>query len=444
MKLRMHITSCLFLSLLAINLDAQVSFIRAKIDSLTVEVSQERLREDIDGLVSFHTRHTFSDTLSPSRGIGAARRWLYHQFQLINAANNNRMNVYFDWFDQAIPRRWRPAAGADTLRLANVIAVIPGRTERTLIITGHYDSRTERGDDITSAAPGADDDGSGTAALLELARILAKERLENTVILAAVTGEEEGLFGSTYMAGKAVRLKLPIEGVIANDMIGNTHGGQGWSDNTVLRCFSPDPVDSPSRLWALYLGDIAAAYYPRLHVKQIFRLDRFGRGGDHSPFIKEGFAGVRFTEPWENYQIQHSPSDVPDTMSFEYLNRTTALNLALAWYWSMSPPSPLVTSIHRDDDYRTCLEFRWEGDPDDLAGFRILMRPTDRGYWDESILIEKPARVNSRFWGSVFHVSLENRDQDYCIFAVAAVDKNGFESIPAVYDRERLRSLSRR
>ena len=229
------------------------------------------------------------------------------------------MKVYYDYFYQKLSTRLKRSVGVDSVKMANVVAVIPGtRSDRILHINGHYDSRNESGMDTEGFAPGANDDGSGTVALLELARVLSKEMFYNTIMLAAVTGEEQGLFGSSHMAKTAITSGMNIEGVIANDMIGNIYGGDGKSDNTILRCFSPDPVDSPSRNLAFYFHQISEDYFPQLKLKMIFRLDRFGRGGDHSPFIRQDYAGVRFTEPYENYEIQHSTNDTPDKMSFEY------------------------------------------------------------------------------------------------------------------------------
>lgn len=423
---------------------AQNQSIDIQLQNVMSQISHDRLKRGIETLAGFQNRNTFSDTVSEKRGIGASRRWLYNEFQKINKETGGRMKVYMDFFNQPLSRRYKEVIGKDEIRIANVIAIIPGtNSERILHINGHYDSRTYSGTDITSDAAGANDDGSGTIALLELARVLAQNPIKNTVMLAAVVGEEQGLWGSSHIAETAKTEGWRLEGVIANDMIGNILGGNGITDNTVLRCFSPDPVDSPSRNWALYIHQIAERYVPQLRLKMIFRLDRFGRGGDHSPFIRQGFAGVRFTEPWENYEIQHSPFDTPDKMSFEYFTRTTQLNAAVAAYWAQSPAPPEIVRISRDSLYQTIITFRMDDDIQDLKGFRIMMRETDQGYWTESKFIAVPDEDIHQDWGKVFRTVLKNRDQDYYIFGLASVNREGYESIAKTYDRQRIRQKLR-
>lgn len=423
---------------------AQQPRIFDKIQSLTSQVSTDRLKADIDKLVSFHNRNTFSDTVSNTKGVGAARRWLYNEFQKINQETGGNMKVYYDYFYHKLSARYRNSIGLDSIKLANVVAILPGTSsERILHFNGHYDSRTRSGTDIESFAPGANDDGSGTVALLEMARILGKEKFKNTIMLAAVVGEEQGLIGSTNIAKTAKNKKWNLEGVIANDMISNIKGGNGKSDNTYLRCFSPDPVESPSRNLALYLKMISDEYVPALDLKMIFRLDRFGRGGDHSPFVREGFAGVRFTEPYENYLQQHSPDDTQENMSFEYFTRATQLNVGIATYWANSPASPMLISIGRDKNLNTRLNFSCDEPVENLQGFKVYMRETDSGYWSESQLFPVPEKEKSRRFGESYQIILINRDQDYYIFGIASVNKEGYESIATTYDREKMRALMR-
>lgn len=422
---------------------------RTNIDSAAAEiisaVSADRLQQDIVTLTEFQNRNTFSDTLSDKRGIGAARRWLYDSFSEISRLGNGRMRVYMDWFRQPVPERYREAAGSDTLRMANVIAILPGMNSgRTLIVTAHYDSRNEGATDVRGSAPGADDDGSGVAALLELARVFAGKELDNTIILAAVCGEEQGLYGSTHMAADAVENGVPLEGVITNDMIGNIKGGNGSMDNTRLRCFSPDPSDSPSRHLARYINRIVTRYVPQLRLTMVFRLDRFGRGGDHAPFVRNGFAGVRFTEPWENYHTQHSPLDTPERMDFSYLQKTVSLNAVAVWYWAMSPAPPLVLGVSRTDDYRTEISLACGDHAGDCSGFIVRIRSTDSPWWQECRDVPAPALSNNDRWGDYYRITLEGRDIDYCIFGVAFRNEDGFESITATYDRNLVRKAMKK
>jgi len=443
MKLKTTFLS-LFLFLVSSVILSQEYSIYKKIESLTSQVSTEHLKASIEKLVSFHNRNAFSDTSSDIKGIGAARRWLYSEFNKINEETGSRMKVYYDNFYPDLPKRYTKIVGENPIRMVNVIAVIPGTSsDRTLIINGHYDSRTYSGMDTQSYAPGANDDGSGTIALLEIARILAKEKFRNTIILAAFTAEEIGLYGSSHMAEEAKNKNMNIEGVIANDMIGNIEGGDGTIDNTFLRCFSPGPSNSSSRNLALYFKRISEKYYPFLDLKMIFRLDRFGRGGDHSPFIRRGFAGVRFTEPYENYEIQHSPYDTPDRMSFEYFTRTTQLNIALAAYWAESPSPPMLISVSRDSLYRTIIQFICDEKEENLKGFSIYNRQTDNGYWEESKFFPLPEKVENRFFGKVYQVIIENKDIDYYEFGVASVNKKGYQSIATTFDYQEVRGKIR-
>lgn len=432
-------------SLLAAPAVAQEYSIDQKIKSIVDDVSTERLKKDIQKLASFHTRHALSERESEKKGIGAAQRWFYSEFQKINDATGGKMKIYYDRFTPQLRERYQKMIEGETVEMANVVAVIPGeKSERTLIINGHYDSRTKSITNNTGFAPGANDDGTGTAALLELARILGDKELDNTIILAAFTAEEIGLIGSSHMAEQAKKNDMNLEGVIANDMIGNIIGGNGNIINTQLRCFSPGPTDSPSRNFALYVNKISDEYFPPLELKMIFRLDRFGRGGDHSSFIREGFAGIRFTEPYENYRNQHSPYDTPENMNFDYFTKTTRLNAAIAYYWANSPAPPMLVSISRDEEYRTVLKFICNQPEENLRGFKIYMRKTDEGYWRESRFFPEPQTSEHRIFGQVYEVKLRDRDQDYYTFAAASVNKEGYESIATTFDYQKVREAAKK
>lgn len=428
-------------------LNSYAQTIKKQLNSVAEQISQKNLKSYIEKLVSFHNRNTFSDTASSDRGVGAARKWLFEELQKINQETGGRMRIEFDYFFHKLSSRQKRAleTDLDSVKLANVLAFIPGtKSSKMLVICGHYDSRAQSGYDVDSFAPGANDDGSGTVALLELARVLAPLKLPNTILLAAVVGEEQGLLGSRHLAERAKAENWQIEGVIANDMIGNIIGGNGKTDDTILRCFSPDPPESPSRNLALYFKKINDKFFPKLKLKLIFRLDRFGRGGDHSPFIREGFAGVRFTEPYENYEHQHSQLDTPENMSFEYFKKTTQLNAVLAAYWANSPGAPTIVSIRRDSIYQTVISLICNENKSELKGFTIFKRETDRGYWQEEKFFELPEPQSSRRFGEVFRLVMPDRDMDYYIFGAAAVNKAGYESIIATYDREKLRQFFQR
>jgi RNA polymerase sigma factor (sigma-70 family) len=297
----------------------------ARLYAIADSASPARMEATIRALVAFGTRHTASDTVSATRGIGAARRWIFAEFEKISRECGGCLQVMYNKRVQGGPG----TRLATPVEVVNVVAIQRGRSraDRYLAITGHYDSRASGGNDATIEAPGANDDGSGTAAVLEAARILSKQRFDKTIVYGTLAGEEQGLYGGQILAGHAKAEGWALEAVLNNDIVGNSRGIDGSTNSEIVRVFSePVPVtetdderrarrttggevDGPSRQLARYVARIAELYTPHLSVKLIYRLDRFGRGGDHRAFNDSGYAAVRFTEANENWNRQHFIED---------------------------------------------------------------------------------------------------------------------------------------
>lgn len=330
------------------------------------DVSSDSLRSYVETLVGFFTRHTNSDTVSEDRGIGAARRWLYRKFLEIRGASGDRLEVFYDDFSATI----LGAFGQHR----NVIARLPGTVtpEIQIIVSGHYDSRTVDRGDASGFAPGANDDGSGTAAVIELARILSSHEFPSTLIFAAFTGEEEGLYGSGHYARAANQRGDEIIAMVTNDMIGNIVGGSGNVDSSRVRCFSDDPMESPHRHLARFIELQGEAYVPDLDVDMILARDRPGRGGDHLAFNEQGFTAVRLTEPEDNLNHQHNENDVIEFMSFPYFRKVVQINAAFLASLASAPPTPSGFSVEErlPDDFT----LRWNGVGDGVDYLVALRR----------------------------------------------------------------------
>ncbi len=345
--------------------------------------------------------------------------------------------------------------GGGVVNVVDVIAVQRGTTHpnRYVVMTGDIDSRVSNGSDSTSDSPGANDNASGIAGVLEAARVLTKYRFAGSIVYAGLSGEEQGLWGGRHMARTAKAQGWEIAAVLNNDMIGNFEGINGVVDNTTFRVFSePVPatataqdwardrvyggeVDGPSRQIARYVSRLTETYFTNLDAKMIYRLDRFGRGGHHRPFNDEGFPGVRLMETWEHYDRQHQDlrtengrayGDVVEKVNFPYAARLTAVNAvtlaALAW----APPAPTDVRIGGAVSASTTLAWQAVEDPN-LAGYKLYWRDTDAPQW-----------THSRFVGPVTRFTLENVIIDNYLFGVAAVGKNGTES-PVVFAGEQMR-----
>jgi hypothetical protein len=408
--------------------------------------SAARVEADIRTLAEFGTRNTMSDTLSDTRGIGAARRWIKAEFDAISEACGGCLEVSY----QANLVR-----GSGDMRInrdtwvVNVVAILRGTVEpdRYVIMSGDIDSRASSGGDFEVDAPGANDNASGMAGVIEAARILTEQRpFAASIVFAGLSGEEQGLWGGRHMAEVAREEGWDITGVLNNDMIGNIAGIDGVIDNTVFRVFSqPTPlpdyqsnrwnyrvfggeVDGPSRQLARYVDRITETYFTNLDAKMVYRLDRFGRGGHHRPFNDLGFAGVRIMESHEHYDRQHQNirvedgrayGDVIDGVDFDFAARMTAVNAAVLGALAWAPPAP--SNVMIGGAVRPSTTLAWDPvEHPDLLGYRVYWRDTTAPQWE-----------NSRFVGNVDRFTLENLVIDNYLFGVAAVSRTGTESVVA-------------
>lgn len=408
-------------------------------------VSAERIEKDIRTLANFGTRNTFSDTVSATRGIGAARRWIKSEFDKISKDCKNCLTVSYqkDYVTtndgERIPK--------DTW-IVNVVAIQKGTKypNRYIIMTGDIDSRNSDTMDFNTDAPGANDNATGMAGTIEAARVLSKYQFESSIIYLGLAGEEQGLFGGKGFAEFAKKNNWEIIGVFNNDMIGNIEGVDGVIDNRTFRIFSePKPpteterernmrrfyggeVDGISRQLARYVHKQTQTYMPEMNPMLVYRLDRFGRGGHHRPFNDLGYAGIRIMEAHENYTRQHQNirtenginyGDVIEGVNFEYAKKLTAVNAinlaSLAW----APPAPTNVLIGGIVEPNTKL--RWTKTEDSsIIGYKIYWRLTTSPQWEFS-----------RFVGNVDNFELEGIVIDNFYFGVAAVHKNGHESVVA-------------
>lgn len=406
--------------------------------------SADRIGDDIQTLVDFGTRNTLSDTVSTTRGIGAARRWIKAELDKISEACGGCLHVYYQ-------RNLVTAEGnrriPEDVYVVNVIAELRGTRYpgRYVIMAGDIDSRASGSTDATTDAPGANDNASGVAGVLEAARVLSKYEFSSTVVFAALSGEEQGLFGGQHMAKEAKENGWDIMGILNNDMIGNIEGIDGVIDNTTFRVFSQanpvgendrdriwkrfygGEVDGPSRQLARYVDRITDAYFTNLDAIMIYRLDRFGRGGHHRPFNDEGFPGVRIMETHENYNRQHQDireedgiqyGDIIDKVDFNYAARLTAVNAVTMASMAWAPPPPENVMI--GGAVRPSTRLRWDAVQDpELAGYKVYWRETTAAQWKYARFV--PAGTTD--------YTLKNIVIDNYLFGVASVNKNGDESV---------------
>ncbi len=407
-------------------------------------VSAERIENDITTLANFGTRHTLSDTVSQTRGIGAARRWIKSEFDKISSACSDCLEVFYqkDLVEKGTNQRI-----VKDVWVVNVVAIKRGTKypNRFIIMSGDIDSRVSDPNNFTSESPGANDNATGMAGTIEAARVLSKYDFESSIIFVGLSGEEQGLFGGKGLAAHAKEKGWDIVGILNNDMIGNIKGVDGVISNRDFRIFSePVPptetesernrrrfyggeVDGISRQLARYVHKNVKMYMPEMNPMLIYRLDRFGRGGHHRPFNDAGFAGIRIMESHENYTQQHQDirvedgiayGDVLEHVNFEYAKKLTAVNAinlaSIAW----APPAPEKVEI--GGIVEPSAKFRWsvvEG----AIGYKIYWRDTTSPTWD-----------NYKFVRNTNNFTLDGIVIDNYFFGIAAVGIDGHES-PVVF-----------
>jgi hypothetical protein len=469
-------------ALLAMNVGARAQSVPPsgsvdpRIVKLIDSISEERMQQLLTKLVGFGTRNTLSDATSATRGVGAARQWIYEELK----RSSPRLQVSFDTYQ--IPAKGRITRDVE---LRNVMAVLPGKSPRRIYVSGHYDTvnlgaggqqasnsgagrgaaqtrvgaaaqapgeppaapaaaaagrpvssedpQARPGQDYNIDAPGANDDGSGTVLSMELARVFAESGIDfdATLVFMCVAGEEQGLIGAGAHAKMAKAQNLPIQAWFNNDIVGGSHGGDGSIDSATIKIYSEGPEDSPSRELAMFAARIGAEYVPSHKVRLMARADRFSRGGDHSALNAEGFAAIGFRESKENYSKQHGANDTLDGVDFHYLGQNARVNAAAMATLALAPPPPAVarkaaatgrlapTIDRRTSGYDAHL--RWEASPG-AAGYRIFWRNAWAPDWEHEITV-----------GSVTEYTFPKMNIDDWVFGVAAVDAAGHESTVSVY-----------
>jgi hypothetical protein len=417
------------------------------------DVDARNIEQSIRKLVSFGTRNTLSEQNDPKRGIGAARDWLYAEFLKAAEASGGRMTVEKQSYEQA-----KAARVPQPTIVTNVVATLKGTqpesSERIYVVSGHYDSMCNSPTDAKCDAPGANDDASGTAAVLEMARAMAKHQFEATIVFMAVAGEEQSLLGSTHYAEEAKKKNWNIDAMFTNDIVGNTLGGNGVRDRGTVRVFSEGvptnetPAeantrrsvggenDSASRQLARFIKEVAERYVPQLKVMMVYRRDRYGRGGDHIPFLERGWPAVRFTETNEDFRHQHQNirvengvqfGDLPEFVDFAYVANVARVNAASLAMLALAPARPKgVTILAQRLSHDT--DLRWEANKEpDLAGYEIVWRDTTAAEW-----------TNSKAVGNVTSFTMKGMSKDNYFFGVRAIDKDGNRS-PVTYPRPQAR-----
>jgi len=416
---------------------SQIEIVKSEtVEKILNSVSSDNIEHIIKTLEGFGTRNVMSDTTSDTRGIGAARRWIYNEMHKYAKASGDRLKVYYQPF--MVDRESYRRNQSFHVLMKNIIAELPGSnpalTDRLFVIMGHYDTVAfERGKSVDeTSAPGANDDATGVAILMELARVMSNYEFDATIIFMAVDGEEYGLFGSSWYAQKAKEKNLRIDGVITNDIVGNIRGGSGDIDNTKICCYSQGPWDSPSRQLARYIRRAAIKYVDRMDVWNVFRNDRYGRGGDHTPFNIEGYAAVRFTEPNENYERQHNAHDVSEYVNIPYVTRVCKVTGAAFASLALAPEAPTEVTVSRSvipaegqergqRGYNAVVRWKHPMKESDLAGFKVVARETTAPYYQYYFPV-----------GKITEFEVKGMSIDHYSFGVLAVDKDNNESLVTV------------
>lgn len=414
--------------------------------ALAANVSAARIERDIRTLVNFGTRHTLSETESDTRGIGAARRWIEAEFNNISRDCGGCLEVI------TVSDVVSGVRIPEPTEVISVLAIQRGTLDpdRMVLMSGDIDSRVSDVLDGQSDSPGANDNATGLAGTIEAARVLSKYRFAGTIVYAALSGEEQGLFGGKIVAEFALKEGWRIKAVLNNDMIGNIAGLDGVIDNSTARVFSEatryveteeeakirrfsgGEIDSPSRNLARYVDRMADEFIKNLDVLMIYRLDRFGRGGHHRPFNEKGIPGVRIMETHEHYHRQHQDlrtedsveyGDVIEGVNFDYARKLTALNVVSLAGMASAPPFPADVTIEGAVTSNTTLSWslpRGEA-AENLAGYKVYWRLTTEPQW-----------TYNRYVGLVDTYTLENIIIDNYLFGVASVSAGGYES-PVVF-----------
>lgn len=432
-----------FFASIALSLSAQQD---VKIYNIIDAVSEERLRQDVKTLANFGTRHTLSDTVSNTRGIGAARRWIKSEFETISKDCNNCLEVFYQ--QDLVKKGTNPRIVKDVM-VVNVVAIQRGTKfpNRYIIMSGDIDSRVSDPVDFTSDSPGANDNATGMAGAIEAARVLSKYKFESSVVYVGLSGEEQGLFGGQGLAKYAKDNTWDIIGVLNNDMIGNISGVDGVIDNRTFRIFSEpittaetDPeklaqqararrfyggeVDGISRQLARYIYNTTKTYIPEMNPMMVYRLDRFGRGGHHRPFNDAGFAGIRIMEAHENYTQQHQDirtenginyGDTFEHVNFPYCKKLTAVNAITMASLASAPPAP--NDVEIGGIVEASVKLQWNK-VEGAKGYKIYWRDTTSPTWD-----------HSRYVGDISEFTLEGIVIDNFFFGIAAVADDGHESV---------------
>ena len=442
MKFNLSLFSILFILLFLSPQPGNSQNTDPRIYEIIEQVSSERIENDVRKLVGFGTRNTFSDTISETRGIGAARRWIKTEFDKVSKNCNNCMEVFYqkDFVTPEDGTRVPKEAW-----VVNVVAIQKGSKypNRYILMSGDIDSRNSDTMNFTDDAPGANDNASGMAGTIEAARVLSNYEFENSIVYLGLSGEEQGLFGGKGLAKYAQKNNWDIIGILNNDMIGNIEGVDGVIDNRTFRIFSePVPpteteeernkrrfyggeVDGISRQLARYVLKTTQTYMPEMNPMMIYRLDRFGRGGHHRSFNDLGFAGIRIMEAHENYNRQHQDlrtengikyGDVIEGVNFGYAAKLTAVNAInlASMAWASKPPK----DVEIGGIVEPSTKLRWEKVDGNIAGYKIYWRDTTAPQWQ-----------HSRFVGDVSEFTLNGIVIDNFFFGVATVGKNGFESM---------------
>lgn len=419
------------------------------ITTIARDIDARNIEQSIRKLVSFGTRNTLSEQNDPKRGIGAARDWLYAEFLKAAEASGGRMTVEKQSYEQG-----KAARVPQPTIVTNIVATLKGTqpesADRIYVVSGHYDSMCNSTTDAKCDAPGANDDASGTAAVLEMARVMAKHQFEATIVFMAVAGEEQSLLGSTHFAEQAKQKNWNIDAMFTNDIIGNTLGGNGVRDRGTVRVFSEGvpsnetPAeattrrsvggenDSASRQLARFIKETGERYVPQFKVMMVYRRDRYGRGGDHIPFLERGYPAVRFTEMHEDFRHQHQNirvengvqfGDLPEFVDFAYVANVARVNAVSLATLALAPARPKgVTMLSQRLSHDT--DLRWEANKEtDVAGYEIVWRDTTAAVW-----------TNTQAVGKVTTFTMKGMSKDNYFFGVRAIDKDGNRS-PVTYPR---------